>query len=539
MRRALITGVTGQDGSYLAELLLGKGYEVHGLIRRASTFNTGRIDHLYRDPHEPDARLFLHYGDLTDGARLVTLMREIDPDEVYNLGAQSHVRVSFDEPEHTGDSTGARHDAPARGRPDVRRALPLLPGVELGDVRRRARRRRTSRPPFHPRSPYGVAKVYAYWATSNYREAYGLFAVNGILFNHESPRRGETFVTRKITRAVARIKAGPRRPRLHGQPRRRARLGLRPGVRRGHVADAPGRRARRLRAGHRQRRSRCATSWRRRSAMPGSTGRSTCASTSATCGPTEVDALCRRRRQGRAGARLEADRRRDRSSRRSWSTPTSRRSRTRAGRGSTGRAAGRLAGDAMTTFRAGSARPRRHDVRRRPSRHGRLGRLAPPRGRRVHRPPRPHLVRARPARPRRRRSTTSPRSGPATSCWPPPRSAASSPTTPTRWSSSPTTCASRPTSWTRRSSSGSSACSSSARPASTPGSRRSRSARTPCSPARSSRPTTPTRSPRSPGSSASRPSAASTACRGSPRCRPTSTARATTSRRPAATCCPR
>ena len=206
-RRALITGITGQDGSYLAELLLGKGYEVHGLIRRASLFNTGRIDHLYRDPHEKDARLYLHYGDLTDGARLVTLMREIDPDEVYNLGAQSHVRVSFDEPEHTGNST-------ALG------AMRLLEAVRMSGVQCRYYQASSSEmfgaapPPqdestaFHPRSPYGVAKVYAYWATKNYREAYGLFAVNGILFNHESPRRGETFVTRKITRAVARIKAG-------------------------------------------------------------------------------------------------------------------------------------------------------------------------------------------------------------------------------------------------------------------------------------------------------------------------------------------
>jgi len=205
--RALITGVTGQDGSYLAELLLGKGYEVHGLIRRASLFNTGRIDHLYRDPHDEAARMYLHYGDLTDGARLVTLMREIDPDEVYNLGAQSHVRVSFDEPEHTGNATGLG-------------TMRLLEAVRMSGVDCRFYQASSSEmfgaapppqdesTPFHPRSPYGVAKVYGYWATKNYREAYGLFAVNGILFNHESPRRGETFVTRKITRAVARIKAG-------------------------------------------------------------------------------------------------------------------------------------------------------------------------------------------------------------------------------------------------------------------------------------------------------------------------------------------
>src|SRR4051812_34684859 len=206
-KKALITGITGQDGSYLAELLLGKGYEVHGLIRRASTFNTSRIDHLYQDPHDPDAKLFLHYGDLSDGARLVTLLHEIEPDEVYNLAAQSHVRVSFDEPEHTGDTTGLG-------------AMRLLEAVRLSGIDCRYYQASSSEmfgaspppqdedTPFYPRSPYGVAKVYAYWATRNYREAYDLFAVNGILFNHESPRRGETFVTRKITRAVARIQAG-------------------------------------------------------------------------------------------------------------------------------------------------------------------------------------------------------------------------------------------------------------------------------------------------------------------------------------------
>lgn len=206
-KRALITGITGQDGSYLAELLLGKGYEVHGLIRRASTFNTSRIDHLYRDPHDPEAKLFLHYGDLSDGARLVTLLHQIDPDEVYNLAAQSHVRVSFDEPEHTGDTTGIG-------------AMRLLEAVRMAGIQCRYYQASSSEmfgatpppqnedTPFYPRSPYGAAKVYAYWVTRNYREGYGMFAVNGILFNHESPRRGETFVTRKITRAVARIQAG-------------------------------------------------------------------------------------------------------------------------------------------------------------------------------------------------------------------------------------------------------------------------------------------------------------------------------------------
>ncbi|MDO0972822.1 GDP-mannose 4,6-dehydratase [Mycolicibacterium frederiksbergense] len=206
-KRALITGITGQDGSYLAELLLAKGYEVHGLIRRASTFNTSRIDHLYVDPHSADARLFLHYGDLSDGARLVTLLARIDPDEVYNLAAQSHVRVSFDEPEHTADTTGTG-------------TIRMLEAVRLSGIATRFYQASSSElygatpppqnesTPFYPRSPYAAAKLYSYWITKNYREAYGMFAVNGILFNHESPRRGETFVTRKITRAVAAIKAG-------------------------------------------------------------------------------------------------------------------------------------------------------------------------------------------------------------------------------------------------------------------------------------------------------------------------------------------
>jgi len=206
-KRALITGITGQDGSYLAELLLAKGYEVHGLIRRASTFNTARIEHLFKDPHDPDAHLLLHYADLADGARLTTLVGDLQPDEIYNLAAQSHVRVSFDEPEHTGDTTGLG-------------STRLLEAVRVAGVRCRYYQASSSEmfgassppqseaTPFYPRSPYGAAKVYAYWMTRNYREAYGLFAVNGILFNHESPRRGETFVTRKITRAVARIHAG-------------------------------------------------------------------------------------------------------------------------------------------------------------------------------------------------------------------------------------------------------------------------------------------------------------------------------------------
>lgn len=206
-KRALITGITGQDGSYLAELLLEKGYEVHGIIRRASTFNTSRIDHLYNDPHIAGTRLFLHYGDLSDGTRLVTLLESIQPDEVYNLAAQSHVRVSFDEPEYTGNSTGLG-------------SIRLLEAIRMVGLQCRYYQASSSEmfgatpPPqnedtlFYPRSPYGAAKLYSYWVTRNYREGYGMFAVNGILFNHESPRRGETFVTRKITRAVARIKAG-------------------------------------------------------------------------------------------------------------------------------------------------------------------------------------------------------------------------------------------------------------------------------------------------------------------------------------------
>jgi GDPmannose 4,6-dehydratase len=207
MRRALVTGISGQDGSYLAELLLGKGYEVHGILRRASSFNTGRLDHLYRDRHEPRPGLYLHYGDLTDGVALVNLIREVAPDEVYHLGAQSHVKVSFQIPEYTGETTGLG-------------TTRMLEAIRASGVATRFYQAASSEmygaapppqdelTPFHPRSPYGVAKVYAYWTTVNYREAYGLYAVNGILFNHESPRRGETFVTRKIARAVARIKAG-------------------------------------------------------------------------------------------------------------------------------------------------------------------------------------------------------------------------------------------------------------------------------------------------------------------------------------------
>jgi GDPmannose 4,6-dehydratase len=206
-RRALITGITGQDGSYLAEFLLNKGYEVHGVIRRASTFNTHRIDHIYVDPHAPNARLFLHYGELLDGSGLAGLLSEVEPDEVYHLAAQSHVKVSFDQPEYTGETTGL-------GTTRILEAIRQL-GLGCRFYQASSSEMFGSSPPpqsestpFQPVSPYGSSKLYAFWAVRNYREANGLFAVNGILFNHESPRRGETFVTRKITRAVARIRAG-------------------------------------------------------------------------------------------------------------------------------------------------------------------------------------------------------------------------------------------------------------------------------------------------------------------------------------------
>jgi GDPmannose 4,6-dehydratase len=209
-KRALITGVTGQDGAYLAELLLNKGYEVHGIKRRASSFNTDRIDHLYQDPHVTDRRLILHYGDLTDATNLIRVIQQVQPDEIYNLGAQSHVAVSFETPEYTANA-------------DALGALRLLEALRILDMGERTRlyqastsemygkvreTPQTESTPFYPRSPYGVAKLYAYWITVNYRESYGMYACNGILFNHESPIRGETFVTRKITRALARIKLG-------------------------------------------------------------------------------------------------------------------------------------------------------------------------------------------------------------------------------------------------------------------------------------------------------------------------------------------
>jgi GDPmannose 4,6-dehydratase len=208
VKRALITGITGQDGSYLADLLLGKGYEVHGIIRRASTFNTSRIDHLYQDPHVHGVRLFLHYGDLADSVHLVKLLYNLQPDEIYHLGAQSHVRVSFEIPEYTADVTGIgtiRILEAVRETGVKPRFYQASSSEMFGKVQEVPQ---TEKTPFWPRSPYGVAKVFSYWATVNYRESYGLHASNGILFNHESPRRGETFVTRKISRSVARIKCG-------------------------------------------------------------------------------------------------------------------------------------------------------------------------------------------------------------------------------------------------------------------------------------------------------------------------------------------
>jgi len=210
MKRALITGITGQDGAYLAEFLLGKGYEVHGIKRRASSFNTARVDHLYKDPHEKDVRFLMHYGDMTDATNLIRIIQEIQPEEIYNLAAQSHVMVSFETPEYTANA-------------DALGALRILEAIRILKLEKKTRFYQAStselfgkvrevpqneNTPFYPRSPYGVAKLYSYWITINYREAYGMYACNGILFNHESPIRGETFVTRKITRAMARIKLG-------------------------------------------------------------------------------------------------------------------------------------------------------------------------------------------------------------------------------------------------------------------------------------------------------------------------------------------
>ncbi|OFX22873.1 MAG: GDP-mannose 4,6-dehydratase [Anaeromyxobacter sp. RBG_16_69_14] len=208
MKKALITGITGQDGSYLAELLLEKGYEVHGIVRRSSSFNTGRIDHVYQDPHTPGARLFLHYADLNDGSSLNLLLKRIRPNEIYNLGAQSHVRVSFDVPEYTGEVTGLGATRLLEAVRELGLADTRIYQASSSEMFGASPPPQNEKTPFYPRSPYGCAKVYAYWIGVNYREAYGLHVTNGILFNHESPRRGETFVTRKVTRAASRIKLG-------------------------------------------------------------------------------------------------------------------------------------------------------------------------------------------------------------------------------------------------------------------------------------------------------------------------------------------
>lgn len=210
MKKALITGITGQDGSYLAEFLLSKGYEVHGIIRRASTFNTARIDHIYVDPHDPEARFFLHYGDLSDSEQISNIIYNIKPDEVYHLGAQSHVRVSFDIPEYTGNTSAL---STTRILEVIKRSgnNAKFYQASSSEMFGNSSPPQNEETPFKPRSPYAIAKVYAYWMTANYREGYDLFACNGILFNHESPRRGETFVTRKVTRAIANILSGKQR----------------------------------------------------------------------------------------------------------------------------------------------------------------------------------------------------------------------------------------------------------------------------------------------------------------------------------------
>jgi len=220
-KKALITGITGQDGSYLTEFLLEKGYEVHGIIRRSSSFNTNRIDHLYKDRHDKNVNLFLRYGDLTDASNLIRLIQEVQPDEIYNLAAQSHVKVSFETPEYTANADGLGtlrllEAIKFLGLQDRTKFYQASTSELFGKVQETPQREST---PFYPRSPYAAAKLYAYWITVNYREAYGLFASNGILFNHESPRRGETFVTRKISKAAARIRVGLQKKTLFRKPR--------------------------------------------------------------------------------------------------------------------------------------------------------------------------------------------------------------------------------------------------------------------------------------------------------------------------------
>ncbi len=254
-KRALISGITGQDGAYLAEFLLSKGYEVHGIKRRSSSFNTQRVDHLYQEPWKPDTRFFMHFGDLTDATNLIRIIQEVQPVEIYNLAAQSHVQVSFETPEYTANA-------------DALGALRLLEAIRILGMKDRVRfyqastselygqvqeTPQTEKTPFYPRSPYAAAKLYAYWITINYREAYDFFACNGILFNHESPIRGETFVTRKITRAAARIKLGLQEMVFLGNLGFQTGLGPCPGLRRGHVAHAAAAQTRRFCHRHRRR----------------------------------------------------------------------------------------------------------------------------------------------------------------------------------------------------------------------------------------------------------------------------------------------
>ncbi len=255
MKKALITGVTGQDGAYLAEFLLGKGYRVHGIKRRTSLFNTDRVDHLFHEPHEDGLPFTLHHGDMTDSSSLIRTIAECPPDEIYNLAAQSHVRGVVRGARIHRQRRRARHASPARGDPHPRPGQEdaLLPGLDVRALRQGVRKPPQSETtPFHPRSPYGVAKLYAHWITVNYREAYGLFACNGILFNHESPIRGETFVTRKITRGLARIALGMQDCLYLGNLDARARLGPRARLRRGAVADASAAAAGGLRHRHRR-----------------------------------------------------------------------------------------------------------------------------------------------------------------------------------------------------------------------------------------------------------------------------------------------
>ncbi len=309
-KRALITGITGQDGSYLSELLLAKGYEVHGIVRRASTFNTERLEHLYRDPHETGTRLFLHYGDLGDGTGLRRILEKVRPDEVYNLGAQSHVRVSFDQPEYTADAvaTGTLRLLEAlRDFKAISGSTARFYQASSSEMFGSAAPPQGEATPFHPRSPYAVSKVAAHWYAINYREAYGMFIASGILFNHESPRRGETFVSRKVTRAVARIKLGLQKKLYHGQPRSQARLGVRGGLRRGDVADAAGRASRTTTWWRRASRTRCASSSRWRSGTSGSEWQEYVEVDPRYFRPAEVDHLLRRCDEGAEGAGLGAE----------------------------------------------------------------------------------------------------------------------------------------------------------------------------------------------------------------------------------------